>query len=205
MLYSFLTNKWVIMVLCAVLVFFEMFVAKKWFTSFTVKIKKVKAKRAANVALGLVTCVVLAMAQMYALCDVLKTQVYIPHIFAAAGIATLVYLCIEKIFTESEVNAMGKAFRDFVSHSKLFDGELSPEGVMAVAGKLLNITDKIDTEETAKESKAIEEVCAKLNEFLYDGKITADEKAEAEKLIKESGANLEGNSTYEHYKNVLGK
>ena len=38
-----------------------------------------------------------------------------------------------------------------------------------------------------------------------DGKITDSEKAEADRLIKEVGADIEGNSTYERYKEVLGK
>ena len=203
MLYNFFTNRWVIMVLCAALVFCEMFVAKAWFTSFTQKIKNEKARRGANVAFGFLTCVVLSILQMYALCDVLKATVYMPHAYAAAGIATLVYLVIEKIFTESEVNALGKAFRNYVSHSDAFDGELSPEGVVTVARKLLNIADKIDQKEAEKERKTVDEICAKLDKIMEDGIVTKEEQAEADKLI--DGVDLEGNSAYERYKNVLGK
>lgn len=205
MLYTFFTNVWVIMILCAALVFCEMFVAKKWFTSFTAKIDSEKARRGANVALGIFTCLVLAYLQMYALCDVLKVSVYVPHIYAAAGLASLVYLAIEKVFTESEVNALGKAFYDVVSHSDIFEGELTTKGAVEIAKKLFNITNEIDEKEASKQEKAVEKVVKKLSEFLDDGVVTAEEKAEAEKLIRESGVSLEGNSVYEHYNELLNK
>lgn len=205
MLYEFIANPWVMMVICAAIVFGEMFVAKKWFTSFTVRIRNEKARRGVNVLLGLCTCVVLAYAQMHALLDVFALTFTVHYAVASAGIASFVYLAVEKIFTESEVNALGKAFCDFVSHSDIFDGELTTEGVVAVARKLLNITTEIDKKEAAKEEKAVDEVVKKLNEFLTDGKITDAEKAEAERLIKASGTKLAGNSTYERYKALLDK
>lgn len=204
MLYQFITNKWVIMVICAILVFIEMFVAKKWFTSFTVKIKNAKAKRTINVVLGVATCVALSVLQMVALCDVLKVDVYMPHAYAAALLATCLYLSLEKIL-KSEVEALGEAFQNYVSHSDAFDGELSSGGVMEVARGLFNITNKIDEKEAEKESKTVAEICHKLDKILEDGIVTDAEKAEADKLIAESGADLEGNSTYEKYKAVLNK
>ena len=205
MLYNILTNPWVMMVVCAALVFAEMFVVKKWFTNFTNKIKKEKKRRFVNILFGVFTCVVLGYAQMYAARDAFGLTFTIHYAIASAGIASFVYLAIEKIFTESEVNALGKAFCDFVSHSDMFDGELSTEGVIAVARKLFNITNEIDKKEATKEEEAVDKVVKKLNEFLNDGKITSEEKAEADKLIKESGVNLENNSTYEHYKALLSK
>lgn len=203
MLYTIITNPWVMMIVCSALVFCEMFVAKKWFISFTEKIKNEKVRRGANIFLGVCTCMVLAVAQMYALCDMFEMEVYYTLAFAAALIASFIYLVIEKIFTESEVNALGKAFCDFVSHSDLFDGELSNEGVVAVARKLLNITNEIDKKAATKQEAAVEEVVKKLNEFLNDGKITDEERKEAEEMTK--GMNLDGNSTYEKYKALLNK
>lgn len=205
MLYTILTNPWVMMVVCSLLVFAEMFVAKRWFTNFTQKIKNEKARRSANLLCGMLTCVVLAYAQMYALVDVFKLTFTLHFALASAGIASFIYLAIEKIFEESEVNALGKAFCDFVSHSDIFDGELTTEGVVAVARKLLNITTEIDKKEASKQEKAVDEVVKKLNEFLNDGKITEDESKEAEKIIKSAGVNLSGHSTYEKYKALLNK
>lgn len=205
MLYTILTNPWVMMVICALLVFAEMFVAKNWFTKFTKKIKNEKTRRGLNIVLGLLTCVVLAYAQMYALLDVFKLTFTLHFAIASAGIASFIYLVIEKIFDESEVNALGKAFCDFVSHSDLFEGELTTDGVVAVARKLLNITTEIDKKEATKQEKAVDEVVKKLNEFLNDGKITKEESEEAEKIIKSAGINLSGNTTYEKYKALLNK
>lgn len=205
MLYAFLKNPWVMMVICSAIVFAEMFVVKKWFTGFTGKIKKEKVRRSLNVFFGVITCIALGYAQMYAIKDALKLTFTTHYALASGALASFIYLALEKIFTESEVNALGKAFCDFVSHSDLFDGELSTDGVVAVARKLLNITYEIDKEEATKEEEAVNKVVTKLNEFLNDGRITKEEKAEADKLIKESGVALENNSTYEKYKALLGK
>lgn len=205
MLLAILTNRWVLMVVCAALVFGEMFLVKKWYTSFTKKITNVKFKRAVNVILGLTTCFVLAMAQMYALCDVLGAVFYWKFVIAATLGATLLYLILEKIFGESEVNALGRAFSEFISHSDMFDGNITTSGMVAVAEKLLDITQGIDEKVAKKEKKAIDEVVKRLDGFLEDGKVTKEEQAEVEKIIKETGVNLDGNSTYEKYKSLLNK
>ena len=158
-----------------------------------------------NVLLGVITCVALASAQMYALCDVFNTVYRWSFVIAAALSATGLYLIIEKIFGESNLVALGKAFCNFVSHSDIFDGELTADGAVAVARKLFNITTEIDKKEIAKEEKAVDEVVKKLNEFLNDGKITDEEKAEAEKLIANCKKGIENNSTYEKYKALLNK
>lgn len=205
MLLNILTNRWVLMAVCLVLVFGEMFIAKKWFTSFTVKIKNAKMKRGVNAILGLITCFVLAAAQMYALCDVLGAVFYWRFVLAAAIGANFLYVVLEKIFGESEVNALGKAFCEFISHSDMFDGNITTDGVVAVAEKLLNITTEIDKKVAIKEAAAIDEVVKRLDGFLADGKVTEEEKKEAEKIIADSGVNFNGNSTYEKYKALLNK
>lgn len=205
MLLEILTNRWVMMVVCMLLVFGEMFIAKKWYISFTKKIPNNKVKRALNVVFGLATCFALAAAQMYALCDVLG-GVFLWHFVLAAALgATGLYLILEKIFGESEVNELGRAFCEFISHSDMFDGDLTTDGVVTVAKKLLNITNAIDEKVASKEKKAIDEVVKRLDSFLADGKVTEEEKAEAEKMIAESGYNFTGNSTYERYKALLNK
>lgn len=205
MLLEIITNRWVMMVICGLLVFAEMFVAKKWFTSFTVKIKDETARRGVNVLLGMITCFALASAQMYALCDVFKTVYNWAFVIASALGATGLYLIIEKIFGESKLVALGKVFREFISHSDLFDGELTIDGVVAVAKKLHNITIAIDKKEAEKETKAVEGVVERMSQFLVDGKITAEEKAEAEELIKSAGEDFKKTSTYEKYKAMLGE
>ena len=204
MLLTILTNRWVLMVVCALATFGLMFPVKNWF-NFTRKIKNVKAKRGVNVVLGIATCVALSAILMYMLCDVLGAVFYWKFVIAAALGATGFYLVLEKVFGESEVNELGKAFYEFISHSDLFDGKLSTDGIIAVAKKLFGITNKIDNKEAEKETKAVDAVVERLSGFLSDGVITDEEKVQADKLIKDSGANLDGNSTYEKYKALLNK
>ena len=204
MLLEFFKNPWVLMVLCMVGTFGEMFFAKKWFTSFTSKIKNVKAKRGLNVVLGMATCVALSAVQMYTLCDLLGSVYLWTRVIAAAAGATGVYLILEKVFGESEVNELGKAFHDVVSHSELFDGDLSTAGATEIAKKLFAITTEIDKKVAEKETKAIDEVVKKLDSFLMDGVVTEEEKREAQRLVSANGVALE-ESAYEKYKALLSK
>ena len=187
MLFEFIKQPLVMMFVCALLVFAEMFLAKKWFTSFTKKIESVKARRGANVLLGIFTCLVLALSQMAALCDVFAIEWLWQFAIASAFIATFIYIVLEKIFGESEVNEVGKIFCEVISHSNQFDGNITKSGMVDVAHKMFAVINDIDKAVAAKQTKAIDDVVARLDAFLADGKVTAEEKAEAQKLVADNG------------------
>lgn len=189
MLYEFFKLPLVMMFVCAVLVFAEMFLAKKWYTTFTKKIDSVKGRRGANLLLGIATCLVLALSQMAALCDVFGIAWLWQYAIASAFIATGLYIALEKVFGESEVNAIGKIFCDVISHSTEFDGNITHSGMVDVAHKMSSLVNGIDTKKGEKQTTAIDKVVAKLDSFLADGNITADEKAEAKKIVAEAGIN----------------
>ncbi|MBO5963916.1 MAG: hypothetical protein J6P97_05485, partial [Bacteroidales bacterium] len=131
-----MANRWVLYVVCTLLVFAEMFFAKKWYNTLTVKIKDAKVKTATNLALGVLTCVALASVQMWALCDVFG-GVFYGHFVVASGLsATALYLAFEKVFGNANANKLGEAFRSVVSHSDIFDGEISPSGAVKVAERI---------------------------------------------------------------------
>lgn len=189
MLYEFIKLPLVMMFVCALLVFAEMFLAKKWYTTFTKKIDSVKCRRGANLLLGIFTCLVLALSQMAALCDVFAIEWLWSYAIASAFIATGLYIALEKVFGESEVNAIGKIFCDVISHSTQFDGDITHSGMVDVAHKMSALVNGIDSKRVQKETDAVDNVVAKLDAFLADGNITADEKAEAKKIVAEAGIN----------------
>lgn len=200
MIYAFVTNSIVLMFICAFLVFGEMFLVKKWYTSFTKKIANAKVRRTANLGLGVVTCLVLALSQMAAICDVFAIP-YIWNFAIASGfIATGVYLALEKILG-AEVDEVGKMFCDVISHSDKFNGNITHDGMVSVARQMLAIVKKIDDAEKQKENEAVAKVCAKIDEFLADGHLTAYEKEQAKKLIDESG--VEVSTFYNKYSEML--
>lgn len=203
MIINFISNPWIIAAITMVCVFFEMFFAKKWFTTFTKKIESAKARRGANVILGILTSCVLAAAQNFALCDVLKVEFAGKWAIAAALGSTLVYLVLEKVFTDSELKELGEAFRDLVSHSDMFDGDLSKNGIIGVAKRIFDITSAIDTEKASKENDTIEAVVEKLEEFIKDGNISEAEKKQAAAYVREHGIELTETSTYETFKKML--
>jgi hypothetical protein len=205
MIINFISNPWIITAITMVCVFFEMFFAKKWFTTFTVKMKSAKARRGFNVILGILTCVALSAAQLFALCDVLSVAFAWKWVFAAALASTLLYLALEKIFTDSELKELGEAFRDLVSHSDMFDGDLSKAGIISVAQRIFEITSAIDDDVASKEIKTIDAVTKKLEEFIKDGNISEAEKAQAAEYVKKYGTALVNTTTYERYKNLLNK
>ena len=204
MIMELMANRWVLYVVCTLLVFAEMFFAKKWYKPFTEKFKNAKVKTATNLILGVFTCIALAAVQMWALCDVFK-GVFYWHFVVAAGIsATGIYLCFEKVFGNAETTKLGETFRSVVSHSNLFDGEISASGAVKVAEKLHSVVAEIDHKEAEKEDKAIKEVVSRLDAFLKDGKITVDEKETVDKVLENySPADLKGNPTYERYLQLL--
>lgn len=187
MIYEFIKQPLVMMFVCALLVFAEMFLAKKWYTTLTKKIDSVKGRRGANLVLGIATCLVLAVSQMAALCDVFAIGWLWQHAIASAFIATFLYLALEKVFGESEVNEIGKTFCEVVSHSNQFDGKLTHTGMVDIAHKMFAIIKNIDDQIAQKETKAIDDVVARLDSFLADGKVTEAEKNEARKLVAYAG------------------
>ena len=200
MIYAFVTNSIVLMFICAFLVFGEMFLVKKWYTSFTKKISNAKVRRATNLGLGVVTCLALALSQMAALCDVFAIA-YIWNFAIASGfIATGVYLALEKI-VGAEVDEVGQMFCQVISHSDKFDGDLTTDGVALAAKKMFAIIAKIDKVEKEKQTEAVEGICKKFDEFLADGHITAYEREQAQALIKESGVDV--STFYEQYSELL--
>lgn len=187
MLFEIIKQPLVMMAVCALLVFGEMFIAKKWFTSFTKNIQSAKARRGANLGLGIVTSVGLALSQMAALCDVFGIA-WLWHFAIASGfIATFIYIALEKVFGESEVNEIGKIFCNIISHSDQFDGNITHKGMVDVAHKMFAVVNKKDETAKAKETKVIDSVVAKLDAFLSDGTVTDEEKAEAKKLVEDAG------------------
>lgn len=204
MIMEALANRWVLWFVCSLLVFLEMFFVKKWYLVYTKKIKNVKAKTATNLILGLLTCFGLAIVQMWALCDVFNGVFYWRFVIAAALTATFVYLMIEKVFGNAETNKLGETFRSVLSHSDLFDGDISTVGVVDVAKRLHDVVSKIDKKKAEKENEAIEKMLSHVDSFLADGKITEEEKVQADAIFaKYSAEELKGNSTYERYVQLL--
>ena len=199
-LLAFLQNRWTLLVFCALFTFGEMFIVKKSYTHFTKNIQNNKLRRGLNVIFGLVACFVLATVQMWVFCEALGAVFYWKFVIASALGATLLYLVLEKILGESEVNALGKAFCELVSHSDLFDGDLTTDGVISIGKKFITIVDKLNEKEAAKEKEAVDKVTELLEGFLSDGKVTKEEEIKANEAIKESGLDLNGNSTYEKFK-----
>lgn len=198
---EFVSNPYVFTAIVLLGVFFEMFAAKKLYIGFTDKIKNEKARRGLNVFFGLVVCTVLAYSQMYVITNILGTVFAPKHVFAAAFGATCLYLILEKVFSDSEMTAIGKVFCDIISRSDLFDGEITAAGVHSTVTNLLSIVQSKDAEKAAKEQAAVDEVAARLDAFLADGKVTAAEKEEAKQLVESAGT-LSG-STRAKYEALL--
>ena len=201
MLYELIKQPLVLMFVCALLVFGEMFLVKKWYTTITKKIDNVKARRGVNLILGICTCLILALSQMFALCDVLKIEWLWHFSIASAFIATFIYIALEKVFGESEVNAIGKIFCEVISHSTQFDGNITHKGMVDVAHKMSAVIANIDSQEAKKQTIAIDDVVARLDSFLADGKITAEEKAEAQRIV--ANAKISDTTLLAKYRELL--
>ena len=199
---EFVRNPYVFTALVLLGVFVEMFAAKKLYIGFTSKIKNEKARRGLNVFFGMVVCSILAYGQMYVITNIVGTTFSAKHVFASAFGATGLYLVLEKVFTDSEMTAIGKVFCDIISRSDLFDGEITAAGVRGTIANMLAIVQNKDAENAAKEQKAVDEVTARLDAFLADGKVTQAEKEAAQKLVEESGVTLNG-STRAKYEAML--
>ena len=199
---EFVRNPYVFTALVLLGVFFEMFAAKKLYVGFTSTIKNEKTRRGLNVFFGLVVCTILGYGQMYVLTNLIGATFAVKHVFAASLGATLLYLVLEKVFTDSEMTAIGKVFCDIISRSDMFDGEITPDGVAGTLTNMLSIVQAKDAEKAAQEKKAVDEVAARLDAFLADGKVTAAEKEEAKKLVEMAGTTL-STSTRAKYEALL--
>lgn len=205
MLVKLLSNTWVIMIICAVIVFGEMFFVKKWFTAFTKRISNVKVRKGVNCLLGVITAIGISFLQMWAICDVLGVKLVWYIAIASAMIATLIYLFIEKIWGDAVATEVGEAFCEVLNRSGDFNGDLSAKGMVALAKKLLGITTELDKKINEKEEVAIDKVVDKINEYMIDGVITDEERKAIDELMKGKEDSFNGNSVYEKYKALLNK
>lgn len=205
-LLSIITNRWFLTALCSLAVFGEMFVAKKWYTPRTATIKDAKVKTALNIVLGIITCFALSAAHMWFFSEALPGVEFAWRwVLASTFGATLIYVLLEKIFGNAVVNRLGNIFGDYISHSKLFDGKLTENGLIAVGEMLLERINKVDKAEADKENKAIAEVLKRFDGFLEDGEVTAEEKAVAADLIKTHNIDVTDSTFEQKYKALLNK
>lgn len=190
------------------LVFAEMFVAKKWFTPFTKKIENAKARRSLNLFLGSATCFLLTVIEMFAICDLVKGSFSWLVAGATAAAVTLVYLMIEKIFSESDLNELGRAICSLVSKSTKFDGKLSKKSIVTMAKQFLEKEHSIDyraaNEAAKRESAVVNDVIDRLTAIISDDKVTDEERKEVEAMVA-ADPSLEGTSYYAKYKDILGR
>ena len=193
----------VLSIVVMLLTFGEMFIAKKWFTSFTVKMANPVARRGVNLIAGVATAVILAYAQIFAVCDWFNITLAVWTVFVAGLGATGMYLALEKVFGEAKVNELGKTMVNVLSHSKLFDGDLSVEGATKFTKKLLNVVDAIDKEVARQQDVAVDKAVNALEDFVKDGKITKEEQTKAEALL--NNVNLDGHDVYKRYQALLNK
>jgi hypothetical protein len=101
----------------------------------------------------------------------------------------------------AEADAAGKVILDFISHSEMFDGKLSKEGAYSFIKQMATSIAKVDDAKKQKERNAVDGVAAKLDEFLFDGKITEEEKRQAKKIVEESGIDV--SAFYDKYSALL--
>ena len=141
---------------------------------------------------------------MWLLCDYFGGTFYWKFVFAAALTATGLYLGYEKVFKNADFTAIGKVVSDVLSHSTLFNGNVSKKGLVVFKEQLASVVKDIDSKESSKEDKAVEEAVAKFSAFLADGKVSEEEKAQAEKLLTEHEA-LKNNPTVAKYYELLNR
>lgn len=194
---KFVGNPYIFTAIVLLGVFFEMFAAKKLYIGFTSKIKNEKARRALNVFFGLVVCTVLAYSQMYVFTNLISATFAVKHVVAASVGATGLYLVLEKVFTDSEMTAIGNLFCDIIGRSDIFDGELTATGVKDTIKNFASIIKAQEDAKIAKEKAAVDEVAARLDSFLADGKVTVEEKKAAQKLVEGVELNSSTRAKYE--------
>jgi hypothetical protein len=200
MIYEIVTNPIVLMVLCGFATFGLMFGAKHLYLGRTKKIKDEKIRRVVNLVLGTASSVEIALAVMWGACDLLEIDYLWNFAIASGFVATLMYLAFEKVLG-AEADAAGKVILDFISHSEMFDGKLSKEGAYSFIKQMATSIAKVDDAKKQKERNAVDGVAAKLDEFLFDGKITEEEKRQAKKIVEESGIDV--SAFYDKYSALL--
>lgn len=200
MIYEIVTNPIVLMVLCGFATFGLMFGAKHLYLGRTKTIKDEKIRRVVNLALGTASSVEIALAVMWGACDLLEIDYLWNFAIASGFVATLMYLAFEKVLG-AEADAAGKVILDFISHSEMFDGNLSKEGAYSFIKQMATSIAKVDDAKKQKERNAVDGVAAKLDEFLFDGKITEEEKRQAKKIVEESGIDV--SAFYDKYSALL--
>lgn len=203
MIKLWLTNPLVLAIVSMVLTFGFMFIAKKWYTCFTKKVENPVARRGANMFFGIITSFVLSWIFVKVICDFIAVATTGWAIVVSAFGATGIYLVLEKVFGESDVNELGNAITEVLSKSNMFEGDLTKQGATRFVKGLLSMVTEVEAEKAIKEKDVVDSAVEKFKVFLADGKITDDEKAEADKLLK--NVNLEGNETYCKYKELLNK
>ena len=200
MIYEIVTNPIVLMVLCGFATFGLMFGAKHLYLGQTKIIKDEKIRRVVNLVLGTAFSVGIALAVMWGACDLLEIDYLWNFAIASGFVATLMYLAFEKVLG-AEADAVGKVILDFISHSEMFDGKLSKEGAYSFIKQMATSIAKVDDAKKQKERNAVDGVAAKLDEFLFDGKITEEEKRQAKKIVEESGIDV--SAFYDKYSALL--
>jgi cytochrome c556 len=181
MLFELIKQPLVMMFVCAIGVFGIMYGAKHSFLWLTKKIKTERYRKVANMVLGVATCLEVAFGLMWVLCDACGIAYLWQFAIGSAFIANYVYIVLEKYFG-ADVEAIGKIVKDIFTHSDLFDGTITAQGVAHFVEKTTNMLKQSDEKVASKETKAIDEVVAKFDAFLADGKVTEEEKAEAKAL-----------------------
>lgn len=200
MIYEIVTNPIVLMVLCGFATFGLMFGAKHLYLGQTKKIKDEKIRRVVNLVLGMASSVEIALMVMWGACDLLEIDYLWNFAIASGFVATLMYLAFEKVLG-AEADAAGKVILDFISHSEMFEGTLSKEGAYSFIKQMATSIAKVDDAKKQKERDAVDGVAAKLDEFLFDGKITEEEKRQAKKIVEESGIDV--SAFYDKYSALL--
>ena len=204
MIQALFTNRWFLYLFCTASVFAAMFGVKFLFVKKTAKIQNEKVRTSVNLVIGVVLSSLISAIEMWLLCDYFGGTFYWKFVFAAALTATGLYLGYEKVFKNADFTAIGKVVSDVLSHSTLFNGNVSKKGLVVFKEQLASVVKDIDSKESSKEDKAVEEAVAKFSAFLADGKVSEEEKAQAEKLLTEHEA-LKNNPTVAKYYELLNR
>jgi hypothetical protein len=200
MIYTIITNPIVLMVVVALATFGLMFAAKHLYLPQTKKIKNEKVRRTVNIGCGVASSIEIALGVMWVACDVLKIAYLWEFAIAAGFAATLLYLALEKVLG-AEADAAGKVILDFLSHSDMFEGELSKDGAYSFIKQISASIAKVENAKKQREQNAVDGVAARLDAFLSDGVVTDEEKKQAKKIVEESGIDV--SAFYDKYSALL--
>lgn len=204
---KFLQSTAGLLVFAIVLVFAEMFVAKKWFIHFTPIIKSAKVRRSVNLLLGVATCFALSAIEIFAICDFVGSSFSWLIVVVTTFAATELYLMIEKIFGESGVNELGKSLLEIISKSDKFVGDISKSNVTKIAKELIEKAHGVDAKQamelTDKETAVVDDVIARITSIVEDGVVTDEERAVVDELAKNN--DLTQYDVFRKYKDIIGK